>query len=762
MSKKIVPNQDEVLQARRKYLSLGRKPVPIIHGTKRPAEDAWQTHTFEDHDFIGRGVGVQYGSASNGEVEVDLDTEKSRRLAPYFLPETNAKFGRPRRPHSKWLYRVTDVEQPKTQKFADPTRPKDKAMIVELRGEGAQSVFPPSTHPDGGYYSWDEEGEPAEVAYEELLRRVRRLAAASLLASKWDDGVQHELALAVSGEGLKKGWEAAEMTHFLGAICDVTGNKERHDRLRAVDDTARNLAEGTPVSGRSQLIELLDHAVVRKLAEWCGWNRQVVGPINGYQPTDLGNAERLVAQHGEDIRYVQDWKMWIIWDGQRWVPDTTGELVRRSKTTVRAMYGEAANLKNDAERRALVQHAQKSESEARIRAMISLAASEPGISITSDQLDTHKWLFNVQNGTIDLLTGELLPHDREDLLTKIAPTCYDPDATSSIWERALNLWMGGDQTLVDFLQRAAGYSLAGVGSERTTLILYGQGANGKSSFLEGLRQTLGDYASRMPSETLLSKRSDGIPNDVARLKGVRFAYATEGEEGRRLNEARLKEMTGGETITARFMRGEWFDFKPEFTLWQGTNHKPLVRGTDKGIWDRIKLVPFTQSIPEGKRRPMHELLATFKAEAPGILAWAVRGCLAWQNDGLAVPEVVAGATATYRSEMDSLGDFLSEWCELSPKAVEVKGDLYLAYKNWCDEQGEFPVGSKTFTQRLEDRGLNSSRRTKDGKTERIWTGVRLREQHWGDRTPFSNIVQTYPPGPEGERAYLNDLKDRIN
>jgi len=277
--------------------------------------------------------------------------------------------------------------------------------------------------------------------------------------------------------------------------------------------------------------------------------------------------------------------------------------------------------------------------------------------------------------------------------------------------------MDGNQNLITFLQRAVGYSLTGATSEQVLFFLYGTGANGKSTFLDIIYELFGNYASATPTSTLLSKAgSDTIPNDIARLKGVRFVSAVETEDGRRLAESVLKQITGDKRISARFMRGEWFDFKPECKLWLAANHKPVIRGTDDGIWRRIRLIPFTVSIPpEEQDRKLFEKLLT---ELPGILNWAMQGCVRWQREGLDLPLEVKTAIATYRAEMDTLSDFFAECCIVAPDATASAKELYLRYTFWCEENGERPERQKAFGMRLSERGF---KRVKNNIT--IWHGI---------------------------------------
>lgn len=440
-----------------------------------------------------------------------------------------------------------------------------------------------------------------------------------------------------------------------------------------------------------------------------------------FHQTDYGNAERLVDLYGDDLRYCGPFGQWLVWDGKRFAVDQTEAVVRRAKQSIRAMYTEAADITERNPRVALIGHAKRSEAFGRIKAMVSLAQSEPTVAITPDQIDCDPWLLNVQNGTIDLHTGKLRAHNRADLITKLAPVQFIEGATCPTWDQFLEKVLPSADVRL-FVQRAFGYSLTGITTERIVLILYGVGANGKSTFLDIGRALLGDYAMSTTSETFMLKRDGSIPNDIARLRGARFVSAIEAEQGKRLAEAQIKQMAGGaDLVSARFMRGEWFDFQPELKVWLATNHKPIIRGTDDGIWDRIRLVSFPVRISEAEQDKA--LTSKLHAELPGILQWAVHGCLQWQAHGLAVTDEVRQATAEYRAEMDLLGHFIEDRCDIHPDYRECAGPLYKAYGAWCEAGGERPMTQISLGKRLKEMGYQSERDTRN----RYWKGLKLRD-----------------------------------
>lgn len=452
--------------------------------------------------------------------------------------------------------------------------------------------------------------------------------------------------------------------------------------------------------------------------------------IKQFKLSELGNAERLVARHGKDIRYCHEWNKWLIWTGTHWQIDLTGEVERRAKETIRAIYSEAAEIEDEEKRAALAKHAAKSETNRAISAMVELAKSEPGIPVLSDQLDSDIWLLNCKNGTLDLRTGELRPHNRKDYITRIIPAEYNPYADFEEWAKFLHRIMNDNAELISFLQRAVGYSLTGSTREQCLFMLYGCGANGKTTFLEAISDVLAGYAQRTPTDTLLAKDTSGISNDIARLKGARFVVASEVEEGKRMAESLVKQMTGGEKMTARFMRAEYFEFMPHFKLWVGTNHKPVIRGTDQAIWRRIKLIPFNVTIPPEERDK--NLLNKLRREMPGILNWAVMGCMDWQKNGLGEPEEVIKATNDYRSEMDVLTRFVSDCCTTATQRGTKSSELYKKYAEWSKDNGEFALSQTKFSTRMQEKGFNKTRTSRG----MVWEGIAIVDDDAGDDIPF--------------------------
>jgi putative DNA primase/helicase len=441
--------------------------------------------------------------------------------------------------------------------------------------------------------------------------------------------------------------------------------------------------------------------------------------------SDLGNAQRLIARHGNKLRYCHPWGRWLVYDGRRWQTDETREVVRCGIDTVKALASDALELADDKRREKTVIHALKSEGDSRIRAMLSLARSLEGIPVLPNELDADPWALNLMNGTLDLRTLELRQHRPGDLITKLAPVEYDAAAAAPRWSAFLERTFAGDVELGRFVQRLVGYSLTGATGAQLLPICFGHGANGKSTFLETIRRIAGDYGHQAPSELLMhrDRSRGGATPDLADLQGRRFVAAVETGDGRRLDEPLVKQLTGGDAINARRLYGQPFTFTPAHTIWLATNHRPEIRGSDLAIWRRVHLIPFGASIPSAEQDP--HLLEKLLDESAGILAWALDGCRRWQKGGLGAPAAVTAATAEYRDAMDVLGAFIADCCVEQEQARTKAGDLYNRFGYWADANGEHDKPSqKAFGMRLRERGFSDSR---GAKGVRYWNGISLLE-----------------------------------
>lgn len=436
--------------------------------------------------------------------------------------------------------------------------------------------------------------------------------------------------------------------------------------------------------------------------------------------TDLGNGQRFALLHGPKVRFCFPWNKWLIWNDTRWEIDNTGKISRFAVLTIRHIYKEASEVDGEKQRKDLANHGIRSESDGKIQAMVNQAKSQPDLQFLPEHLDKDPWLLNCVNGTVNLHTGELQKHDPNDLITKVCPVFYNPDAKAPIWEACLKTWTNDNQELIDFLQRAVGYSLTGHNGEECIFLPWGPGRNGKSRFLGAIQHCMGDYAKSSSPETFMVKKEASISNDLASLQGVRFVPTIETEEGHRIAEALMKWITGNDVLKVRFLYQEYFEYHPQFKLWLASNHKPEIRGTDNAIWERIFLIPFEVYIPVEKRDK--DLEKKLELEATGILSWAVKGCLEWQRIGLKPPEKIVLATKNYRMEMDKTASWIEDCCIIEPESRSKNKELYESYSAWCLKEGEKPLYIGTFAKRLEEKGFTAFRNTR----EKGRCGIRLR------------------------------------
>lgn len=447
-----------------------------------------------------------------------------------------------------------------------------------------------------------------------------------------------------------------------------------------------------------------------------------------FRLSELGNAERLVYHHGKNIKYCNELE-WLIWNGKRWEQDVTKKIETLAAQTFRKLY----ESESEAER------GWAKKCEKRSIRMNSILDARPMVAVKKSEFDSHKFLFNCGNGVIDLKTGELLPHDRKYMLTKISNIDYDLNAECPNWIRFMeSIFKDQDgetnYEIIDFLQKAIGYTLTGDTSEQVMFFLYGTGRNGKSTFINTIQNLLGDYGRQTNSDTFIKKKNDNaVNNDIARLDGARFVSAVESEEGQQLSESLVKQVTGGEKISARFLRQEFFEFVPEFKVFFTTNHMPIVRNNDNGIWRRIRLIPFTVTIP--KDQVDKDLPKKLEKEMPGILNWAVKGCLKWQKEGLGEPAAVMKATDEYREDMDILGPYINENCIINPMAKVESRVLYDDYKKWCYQNDELELKNRSFYRQLVTRGFKKERGTAN---KIFFYGIGLKKEQSYLSNSFSN------------------------
>lgn len=427
--------------------------------------------------------------------------------------------------------------------------------------------------------------------------------------------------------------------------------------------------------------------------------------MRAYTFDDMGNAERFVDLFGENVRYCYTEKKWYFYNSMRWSVDNLGVILRMADKCVEAMKAEAKlYLQADEESggdmaKAFEKHMKSSRSNKSKKAMLN--EIEHHLPILPIQMDRYKMALNTPSGIINLKNGDVKAHNPEYYFTKITSVDCADAADCPRWLAFLDDIFAGDKDLIRYIQKAVGYSLTGSTAEQCAFFLYGTGRNGKSTFIDVIRDVFGDYAANIQPETIMvkSSQSNAINSDIARLKGARLVTSVEPNEGVRLNEGLLKQLTGDDTVTARKLYSEEFEFKPEFKLWMATNHKPIIRGTDTGIWRRIHMIPFNVQIPEDKvdKNLTHKL----KAEMTAIFKWCIDGCLMWQREGLQMPAAVLKSVREYRREMDVISAFIEDKCTL--EGTVQASMLYAAYASWADSNNEYCMSNTKFSTELAKR-----------------------------------------------------------
>lgn len=456
--------------------------------------------------------------------------------------------------------------------------------------------------------------------------------------------------------------------------------------------------------------------------EWRA-RQQAADELIAPQFSEESMALAFTRRHADRVRYVPKFNKWFIYNGKRWAEDERLQTYSYAREVVR----ETAMLASDASSTRSGQSIRIASAKSTY-AIVNLASKDQRLSATVDQWDADDWLLNTPSGVIDLRTGEEREHRPEDYMQKITAVAADHNMVPVIWHEFLNRSTGEKPELQSYLQRMAGYMLTGQTRDHALFFAYGTGGNGKSVIISTLAGMLGEYHRTAPIEAFTASQQDRHPTDIAGLVGARMVSATETEQGRLWAEARIKVITGGDRISARFMRQDFFEFIPKFKLIIAGNHRPGLKSVDEAMIRRIHLIPFTVTIPPDERDP--ELAERLKAEWPAILAWCIEGCLEWQRIGLAPPAAVVEATRDYLQSEDVLAIWLDECCELSRDHWGLSGVLFASWRQWAQAAGEEVGTERQFSQRLQTRGLAKVRRN-GGR--RAYTGVRLKPA-WGQ--PF--------------------------
>ena len=434
-------------------------------------------------------------------------------------------------------------------------------------------------------------------------------------------------------------------------------------------------------------------------------------PNKRYDMTDTGNAHRLYDKFGNIIRYSYNRKKWLYWDGKMWRVDDSGEIKKLSDVICEDIKRDAFLEQDEKTQLDMLKWANRTASSKGKENMVKECQHLDGIPADPNEFDVFTDYINCQNGIVNLRNGELMPHDSNFMMSKITNCEYDPSGKRpDRWLQFLDEVTNGDKELQRYIQKCVGYSMSGSIKEQCAYFLYGMGNNGKSTFLDTVADMLGGYAANTQPETIMLKKwgDTGASSDIARLKSARFVTSEEPTEGVRLNEGLLKQLTGGSKITCRFLYADEFEYLPEFKIWVATNHKPIIRGMDLGIWRRIKLIPFEVNIPKSKVDK--NLKYRLRKEFPQILKWAVDGCMLWQKEGMAEPQCVLDAVKEYKQEMDLLAGFLEQCIEIDYENDEriMASDLFSLYSRWAKRNNEYEMTSKKFfrevSKKLPEKG----------------------------------------------------------
>lgn len=705
VEKKAPSTHERLDEAAKKYIRRGLKVIPIVANSKRPATlDGCKSASGDNAVINGwflnntsSNIAIATGIASGVwvldiDIKNDIDGEASlNELIEKYgaLPET-----------------LTSITQSggKHFYFKCPAgiNIKNRVAIapgIDVRGDGGFCIASPSVI-DKKYYYWV--NEHAEIA--DSPDWLIHFVTASKLRKK---------AMTQQGE-------------VVAAIPAGSRNDQMFQlimRLLHSGTTKDSVTTMALMSNETMCNPPLEEAEVNKIVEsaFKNYSNQV-----HFHTTDIGNARRMAKMHRHHIRFVVDADTWLHWNGNAWEKVDRTYILQLGKQTVDAMHIEADQMVAGALKDKLKSNAYATEKSREFNSMVKLFESEEGIPVSINQLDAGELVLPVKNGMIDLKTGELLPANKDLLITRFTDIEFDATAGCPTWSKFMSDITQNDPLLVRYLQRMVGYSLTKSTTEQCIFFMYGYGANGKSTFLNILLALVGALGTQAGSEFIVQgtkRNSQAASGDLARLNGMRFVAISEIDDGRHLEEAIVKSLTGGDPITARFLYKSEFVFTPVAKFWIATNHKPTIRGNDHGIWRRVRLIPFSQKFDKSQQDPNME--SKLRRELPGILNWAIAGCLDWQGVKMPLPPVIEKATNEYRSEMDILGNWLEQNCMWGSEFEISFAEAYDDFSDWMTENYNISYAKKRLGQLLIERGFERGPQS----NKRTYRGFDLKKNH---------------------------------
>jgi putative DNA primase/helicase len=644
------------------------------------------------------------------------------------LPRTGAIFGRASKPDSHWLYLSTlAATLGKAElKLMDPI---SKVVLLEVRtGPGVQTIFPGSVHESDEEIKWSENGEPATIDDDDLLRRAKLLGCLCLFARYWPgEGGRNHAALTVGGFLSRCGYKPPYIKQLVEFVAKASGrDNDPRGRGKDAESAAKAREGGSHAYGYPELKEVFDKPVADKAAEWLEYKGEHAGHEQGTgtRPsaklsndivTEDSAAQQFVELRGDDLKFCHTTDAWFRWNGMFWQKDETRLAFQWARQLARKLSEDQAEAKRY------------------ITAKTSFAAGverfakgDEKVAVVMGYWDRDLWLLGTPGGTVDLRTGLLRPSAREDGITKVTLVVPSSEGCPR-WLEFLEQATGGDKGLIRFMQQFCGYCLTGSTREQALVFVYGPGGNGKSVFINVVTAILNDYCRTSAMETFTASKNDRHPTEIAKLCGARLVTASETEQGRAWAETRIKQLTGGDKISAHFMRQDDFEFTPQFKLMIIGNNKPALQNVDDAARRRFNMVPFIIQ-PATPDRELEQKLMT---EAAGILQWMIDGCIDWQKNGLVRPDSVKAATEAYFSEQDLMGQWLEDCCDVNrtgnPLIWDKSAELFESWSEYARKAGEEPGNKKSFGQMMARRGFEQYRES----TARGYKFVRVRPEPLG-------------------------------